>query len=129
LTTLGTKTPNARQALGALGERLAEQHLLARGYMIVDRNVRTREGEIDIVALQGDTLAFVEVRTRKGTRLGTAIESVTPAKQRRMYALAEAYGAGQDLPEGRRIDVIAIDFAPDGRLLSLRHYESAVTGD
>jgi putative endonuclease len=126
----GTKPPNPRQALGALGERLAEQHLLARGYGIVDRNVRTREGEIDIIARYGETLAFVEVRSRRGSRMGCAVESVTPAKQRRMYALAEAYGADRDdLPEARRIDVIAIDFAPDGRLLSLRHYENAVTGD
>ncbi len=124
------KAPNARQTLGALGERLAEQHLLSRGCIIVDYNVRTREGEIDIIALHGDTLAFVEVRARRGTRMGSAVESVTPAKQQRMYALAEAYGADRDdLPESRRIDVIAIDFAPDGRLLSLKHFENAVTGE
>ncbi len=113
-----------------MGERLAEQHLLARGYAVVDRNVRTREGEIDIIALDGETLAFVEVRARRGTRMGTAVESVTPAKQRRMVALAEAYGADRDdLPEGRRIDVIAIDFTPDGRLLSLEHFENAVIAE
>lgn len=124
------KAPNPRQALGALGERLAEQHLLSRGYAIVDHNVRTREGEIDIIALHGDTLAFVEVRARRGTRMGSAVESVTPAKQQRMYALAAAYGTDRDdLPESRRIDVIAIDFAPDGRLLSLKHFENAVTGE
>ena len=121
---------NARATLGRLGERLAEQHLLARGYVVIERNARTREGEIDIVAREGDMLAFVEVRSRRGTRMGTAVESVTPAKQRRMFALAEAYGAGrEDLPEGRRVDVIAIDFAPDGRLLSLRHFENAVIGE
>ena len=128
--TDNTPNPNHRQTLGALGERLAEQHLLARGYRIVERNARTREGEIDIIALDGDTLAFVEVRTRRGNRTGSAVESLTPTKQRRMLALAEAYGADrEDMPEGRRIDVIAIDFAADGRLLSLEHYESAVTGD
>lgn len=121
---------DTRRAFGQMGERLAEQHLLARGYAVVDRNVRTREGEIDIIALDGETLAFVEVRARRGIRMGTAVESVTPAKQRRMVALAEAYGADRDdLPEGRRIDVIAIDFTPDGRLLSLEHFENAVIAE
>jgi putative endonuclease len=124
------KAPNERQTLGAFGERLAEQHLLANGYRILDRNVRMREGEIDIVAQYGDTLAFVEVRTRRGHRLGSAIESITYRKAQRMYALAEAFlAAHEGLPEGRRVDVIAIDFTPDGRLGSLRHFESAVTGD
>ena len=120
----------ARRALGDLGERLAVQHLLSKGYRIRQRNVRTRYGEIDIIAERGDTLAFVEVKARRGNSMGTALESLTPAKQRRLVALAEAYGQGrEDLPERRRIDLIALDLASDGRLLSLKHIEGAVSAE
>lgn len=113
--------------LGDLGERLAVQHLLAKGYRIRERNFRVREGEIDIIAEYGDLLAFVEVRCRRGDAMGTAGESLTPAKQRRLLGLAEAYGQARDgLPAQRRIDVIAIDFGQGGRLLSLDHIEGAI---
>jgi len=116
--------------LGDLGERLAVQHLLAKGYRIRERNFRFREGEIDIVAELGDLLAFIEVRCRRGGAMGTASESLTPAKQRRLVGLAEAYGQPDDsLPERRRIDVIAVDFEPSGRLLSLEHIEGAVSAE
>ncbi len=116
-----------RQRLGQFGERLAVQHLLAKGYRIRDRNVRTREGEIDIIAEGDGVLAFVEVRARRGDAMGSALESLTAAKRRRLVALAEAYGQDrEDLPPERRIDVIALEIAADGRLLSLQHIESAV---
>jgi putative endonuclease len=116
-----------RRALGQLGERLAVQHLEAKGYRIRERNFRVREGEIDIIAEADGVLAFVEVRCRRGNAMGTAIESLTAAKQRRMLALAGVYAQQREgLPEQHRIDVIAIDLAPDGRLLSLQHIESAV---
>jgi len=119
--------PPSRRALGDLGERLAVQHLLAKGYRIRERNFRFREGEIDIVAELGDLLAFIEVRCRRGGAMGTASES---AKRRRLVGLAEAYGQTDDgLPERRRIDVIAVDFEPSGRLLSLEHIEGAVWAD
>lgn len=117
-----------RRALGALGERLAIHHLEASGYAIVARNHRCAEGEIDIIARKDDTLAFVEVKSRRGSTYGSAAESLTPAKQRRMIALAGAYEPDDEsLPPGRRVDLIAIDFAPDGRLLSLGHHENAVS--
>ena len=119
--------PDQRRALGELGECLAEQHLLAKGYRIRERNFRIREGEIDLIAEIGGTLVFVEVRARKGARMGTAIESLTPAKQRRLIVLAEAYGqVREDLPEDQRIDVIALDLSPSGKLLSVEHIEGAV---
>ena len=121
---------NGRRALGELGEQLAAEHLSAKGYHIRERNFRTAAGEIDIVAEAGGVLAFVEVRCRRGSSMGTAAESLSPAKQRRMVEMAEAYGqARDDLPEQRRIDLIAIDFESDGRLASLVHYENAVTAD
>jgi putative endonuclease len=112
-----------------MGERLAAEHLAAKGYVVRERNFRTAAGEIDIVAEGRGVLAFVEVRCRRGSAMGTAAESLTQAKQRRMVAMAEAYGqAREGLPEQWRIDVIAVDFAPDGRLLSVKHYENAVEG-
>jgi putative endonuclease len=121
---------NPRRRLGEFGERLAVQHLLSKGYRIRDRNVRTREGEIDIVAEGEGVLAFVEVRARRGDAMGLAIESLTAAKQRRLLSLAEAYCQDRpDLPAERRIDLIAVDLAPDGRLVSLQHIEGAVWAD
>ena len=71
---------DGRRRLGAFGERLAAAHLEAKGYRIRARNYRCREGEIDIVAQDGDTLVFVEVRTRRGDALGGPAESVTATK-------------------------------------------------
>ncbi len=121
---------SGRRALGELGERLAGEHLKANGYRIRERNFRPAAGEIDLVAEAGGVLAFVEVKCRRGSSMGTAAESLSPAKQRRMVEMAEAYGqARDDLPEQWRIDLIAIDFESDGRLASLVHYENAVTAD
>ena len=115
--------------LGQFGERLAVQHLQSKGYRIRERNFRTREGEIDIIAEGHGVLAFVEVRARRGGAMGSALESLTPTKQRRLLGLAEAYAQDRpDLPPQHRIDLIALDLATDGRLLSLQHIEGAVTG-
>ncbi len=118
---------HARRDLGAFGERVAADHLEAKGYRIRERNFRTREGEIDIIAEQGGTLVFVEVRTRRGDALGTAAESVTAAKAARIIATAQAYAqATEDCPADQRIDVIALSLSADGRLISLEHIEGAV---
>ncbi len=120
-------TPSSRRRLGDFGERLALQHLKAHGYRIRDRNFRTREGELDIVAERDGVLVFLEVRTRRGQAMGTAAESVTPAKQRRLIALAQAYAqTHEDLPPQHRIDVITLTLAPNGRLLALDHIQNAV---
>ena len=121
---------NGRRALGELGERLAAEHLTAKGYRVRERNFRTAAGEIDIVAEGFGVLAFVEVKARRGSSMGTAAESLSPAKRRRMVEMAEAYGqAREDLPEQWRIDLVAIDFESSGRLASIVHYENVVTAD
>ncbi len=122
-------TTDTRRAFGQMGERLAVQRLQAKGYHIRETNYRCAEGEIDIIAEDDDTIVFVEVKSRRGSRMGTATEAVTPRKQQRLLALAESYAAEHTPDSPLRIDVIAIDFTPDGRLLSLNHYENAVTGD
>jgi putative endonuclease len=98
-----------RRALGQKGEQIAEAFLEQKGYRILERNVRTRRGEIDLIAVEGQSLVFVEVRTRTGTSFGTAAESVTIRKQKKLRELAMAYL--QTIPEyvpSFRFDVIAI---------------------
>ena len=117
-----------RAGLGRHGEALAAQHLTARGYHIVARNWRCEAGEIDLVARDGDDLAFVEVRTRRGQALGSPEESITLAKQARLIDLAEAYIQAEGWPGAWRIDVVAIEMDRRGRLIRVDHYENAVTG-
>jgi putative endonuclease len=119
----------SRRRLGELGERLAAAHLEAKGYRIVDRNYRRREGEVDLVAEGGGVVTFVEVRTRMGGEVGEAAGSITPAKAARLVALAEAYCqeyAGR--LANSRIDVVAVELWPDGRLRRIEHIENAVEG-
>jgi putative endonuclease len=101
----------ARQTLGKRGEDLACRELERRGYAIVARRFRVRSGELDIVARDGTTLVFVEVKTRAGRRFGDAAEAVTPLKQLRMARLANEYLVRQRLPDcACRFDVVAIHF-------------------
>ena len=116
-----------RLDLGDFGERVAAAHLEANGYCIRERNFRVAEGEIDIIAECGGTLVFVEVRTRRGGSHGTAAESVTARKAAHLVAAAQAYAqANPGCPPDQRIDVIAVELAPDGRLVSLEQIEGAV---
>lgn len=118
---------SARKRLGGAGERLAAVWLEERGYRVLARNWRCPYGELDLVAEREGELVFVEVKTRRGDRLGAPEEAVTAAKRRRLVASVAAYldaeGAA-DRPY--RIDVIAVDLAPSGRLLGLRHFPACV---
>jgi putative endonuclease len=82
---------DARQTFGRKGEDLACRELTRRGYIIVDRRFRTRCGELDIVATDGDVVVFVEVKARSGCKFGSPFESLTWQKRRRLSAMAEAY--------------------------------------
>ena len=114
--------------MGRRGEELAAQRLTSWGYEIVARNWRCESGEIDLVAKDGECLALVEVRTRRGRTLGTPEESITPAKQARLIELAEAYVLACDWLGDWRIDVVAVEMDRRGRLLRVDHYENAITG-
>ena len=104
-----------RQQLGESGEDLACRELGARGYAILARRYRTRHGEIDIVARDGDTIVFVEVRLKTTADFGSAAESVTPWKQRRVAAMAVDYLARNRLTDRPcRFDVVAIDILERG---------------
>jgi putative endonuclease len=114
---------------GRLGEKLACDFLYRNGYDIIETNFRCREGEIDIVARQGDTLVFVEVRTRTGRGFGSPEESITPAKMHRLRTAAARYAESRfGLPESRRIDVVAIEMTAGGRVSRIELIENAVEG-
>jgi putative endonuclease len=125
---------NSRKQVGQRGEDLAVASLGALGYEILARNWRTRRGEIDIVAQDSEWLVFVEVRTRRrhqrdqAPSLGTPEESVTPAKQAQLVAMAETYLLDHPWDGPWRIDVIAIEIGPTGELLRLAHLKDAVEG-
>jgi putative endonuclease len=76
---------------GAWGEELALRYLKRQGYTLVERNYRTRYGELDLIVRQNDTLVFVEVKLRRGTGFGDPLEAVTPHKQAKIRSLAEHY--------------------------------------
>jgi len=120
--------PDTRRALGAFGEAAAAAQLARQGYDLLERGWRCRLGEIDIVARRGDELVFVEVRAKRGTAQGSPEESITPAKQARLAALAHAYlDAHQIAPESAwRIDVVAVVIDHTGRVARLTHIEHAV---
>jgi putative endonuclease len=99
-----------RQELGKHGEDIAVAELERRGYAVLARRYRTRYGEIDIVANDHGTIAFVEVKARATAEFGTAAEAVTVWKQRRLAAMAADYLARNNLMDRRcRFDVVAID--------------------
>ncbi|HTI41654.1 MAG TPA: YraN family protein [Vicinamibacterales bacterium] len=104
-----------RQALGISGENLACDELRHRGYAILERRYRTRFGEIDIIARQGKTIVFVEVKARLSDDFGGAAAAVTGWKQRRIAAMAVDYLSRHRLHECPcRFDVVAIDYDPAG---------------
>jgi putative endonuclease len=80
-----------RKLLGNHGEQKACDYLQQRGYLIVERNVRSRFGEIDVIAMDGETLVFCEVRSRGGQALEQAAQSIGVVKQQRLHRLAQAY--------------------------------------
>jgi putative endonuclease len=102
----------ARQSFGRTGEDMAAAELERRGYEILARRYRTRYGEIDIVARDGETTVFVEVKARATGEFGTAAEAVTRQKQLKLAAMARDYIARNGLTETPcRFDVVAIDDA------------------
>ncbi|MDP8953555.1 MAG: YraN family protein, partial [Actinomycetota bacterium] len=99
----------ARQALGAAGEDLAAAWYESRGYEVLARNWRCRDGELDLVLRRGPTIVFCEVKARSSLAFGSPLEAVTPRKCRRIRRLAAAWldQAGRGAPE-LRFDVAAV---------------------
>ena len=116
------------RTLGAFGEEQAVRCLRRKGYRIVERNFRCRQGEIDVIARKRDVLAFVEVKLRKDERFAEAREFVTRAKQERILTAAQLYLARHaELQELQpRFDVIEV-YAPQGEdgPVRVEHIENA----
>ena len=134
----------SRQVLGSWGESLAADYLSQRGYKILERNVRTPYGEIDLVARQDiekssqsrpyaraseGVIVFVEVKTRSSTTYGMPEQSITARKRDHMIASAQAYL--QDHPklgDDWRVDVIAIQRESPKNPPVITHFENALAG-
>ena len=103
---------------------MALNHLVDRGYVLVERNYRTRFGEIDLILRSGNTLVFVEVKLRRGAEFGDPLESVTPRKQATIRTLAEGYLADREPDfEDARFDVVGI--LETGGKREIHHVENA----
>jgi putative endonuclease len=95
--------------LGQRGERIAARYLTDRGLRLLDRNWRCREGELDIVARDGDAIVFCEVKTRREVGFGHPVEAVTLTKQRRLRLLAQRWLAAHDEhARDLRFDVVGV---------------------
>ncbi len=104
---------NSKQLLGATGEEIAVDYLVSQGYVVFDRNWRSKSGEIDIIASEKfnsqDELIFIEVKTRSSRDYGDPIEAITATKYLRMYRLAlEWLSENNASREAWRLDVISI---------------------
>ena len=112
--------------LGEDGEKLAERFLVGTGMTVVDRQHRTRRGEIDLICRDGGTLVFVEVKTRSNERAGSPFESITPAKQRQLTRLALSYLKQHGLLDcPARFDIVGILFEDDSETPRIDHYRDA----
>jgi len=107
-TTATTKT--RRQALGAFGEDVAARHLREQGMVVLDRNWRCAEGEIDLVLRDGPVLVVCEVKTRSSLACGTPHEAVPDSKLERLQRLGQRWLAAQGFepPGGTRVDLVAV---------------------
>jgi putative endonuclease len=116
-----------RQELGRCGERFAAQHLERRGFDIVERNYRTRWGELDLIGFDGRTLAFVEVKTRRAGG-GPPFDALHPRKRRQVRRMAMEWltdRPGRPYSDDLRFDAIGVTIDARGALVELDHLEGA----
>jgi len=111
--------------LGVSGEALAEDHLRGLGYQIVERDVRTPLGQLDLVAMDGKTLVFVEVKTRAGQGYGLPQEAVDAKKIRKLRQLGLYYLKIRPHRGSVRFDVVGLTVS-DGRLVRVDHIKNAI---
>ena len=115
-----------RRSLGSRGERAATKYLKRKGYKIVAQGNRLAPGELDLVAVDGRTVVFVEVKTRRSDQYGSPAEAVDLQKQRRLTRLAVTYLKRHGLLEyPARFDVVAIVWPEDQRRPAIEHFINA----
>ncbi|MBN1347278.1 MAG: YraN family protein [Phycisphaerae bacterium] len=111
--------------IGRKGEKLARRHLKRQGYRILAKNYRCPAGEIDVIALDGRTIAFVEVKTRQGQAQADPEDTVTASKRRKLYQVARYWLAQRRADNyGCRFDVVAVTLQDEGKPL-IRHTPGA----
>jgi len=114
----------SKQALGALGERVAARWLAHKGWWIRDRRFRSGHRDIDIIAQRRELVAFVEVKARSGARFGDPVEAVNWEKQRELRRSAQVWVSRYGLPgENYRFDVVGVLVSPFG--VRVKHVENA----
>ena len=102
--------PEHYHAIGKAGEEAALEYLLQQGYHVLERNYRCRFGEIDLIARDGNTLAFIEVKTRRSQRFGPAAAAITHEKQRHLVKASQTYLTQRRQVDALcRFDVVTID--------------------
>ncbi|NLY89355.1 MAG: YraN family protein [Firmicutes bacterium] len=115
-----------QKEIGNYGESLAGKILEQKGYVILDRNFRTRYGEVDLVAKEGEVLVFVEVKARRSMNYGSGAEAVTRVKQQRLIRTALHYmfrRGWQNRP--CRFDLLELNLDQEGKLLSYQLLQNA----
>lgn len=115
----------ATSVQGKKGEEIASSFLTSQGYKIIAKNFRTRFGEIDLVAVKEETLVFVEVKTRASSRFGLPEEAMTAYKIRRIVKAGEYFKLKNPrTPDLLRIDLVAINLSPIGRVEEIKLIEN-----
>lgn len=115
-----------KQRLGSWGERLVEVFLRDRGFTRCARNLRTPYGEIDLIMFEGETMVFIEVKTRSGKEFGLPEEAVTPSKREHLLRAIAWYLQQQgEMVESWRVDVAAVLRNPDGSH-EIEYFEDAL---
>ncbi len=128
---IGRMTICTSQEIGRLGEIAAVRYLRRHGYKIIGRNLRSKIGELDILASIDATLVFVEVKARSGTWTGEAFEAVGPAKQKKLRNVVNGYlsygGVGNMAKRflNVRIDVIGVRITKGGAVVKIDHVQDA----
>jgi putative endonuclease len=116
---------NRRQRIGSWGENVAADYLMKKGYTIIERNVRTPYGEIDLIAQRQSLTIMVEVKARTNRSFGYPEEAVNARKQAHLLAAAEHYSQQKALDHWQ-VDVIAIEGQP-GRQPRITHFKNVLS--
>lgn len=116
----------AKKSLGQQGEDAAARYLERHGYRILARGLDSRLGELDIIAADGRTIVFIEVKTRRSTAAGHPADAIDPRKERRMTQAALGYLKAQRLLDyAARFDVVAITWPENARRPAIEHFKNA----
>ncbi len=113
-----------RLKVGKLGEKRAAEMLKAKGYKILERNVKDKYGEIDIVALDNSEVVFAEVRTKTGERFGSPEDTIDTKKKEKLKRNAKSYIKFNGIEKSYRIDAICIVLNQNMKPLRKTHYEN-----